>query len=54
MMKVTKLEKLGAIWAEWNAREITGDQAMARIHILFPKVTLKMWNESIRQKELKE
>jgi hypothetical protein len=45
MSKVTKLEKIGEVWSDWNERKLTGDQAMARIHVLFPRVTLRVWNK---------
>jgi hypothetical protein len=49
MSKVTKLEKLGEVYSDWNERKISGDQAMARIQALFPRVTLKVWNSRINK-----
>ena len=49
MSKVTKLEKIGEVWSDWNERKITGDQAMARIHVIFPRVTLRVWNSRMNK-----
>jgi hypothetical protein len=50
MKKVTKLEQLAEIYVDWNVRKITGDQAMARVQALYPRVTGKVWRERMNDK----
>jgi hypothetical protein len=48
---MSKMKELGKIWVLWNARKITGNEAMYRIHKLFPRVTIREWRKYIEEKE---
>jgi len=42
---MNKMDELSKIFADWNERKISGDEAMYRIHKLFPRVTLREWRK---------
>jgi len=48
---MTKAQKVAVIWADWNERKITGNEAIYKIGKLFPRVTLKEWRKRTEKTE---
>ena len=50
---MTKVQKVAVIWADWNERKITGNEAIYKIGKIFPRVTLKEWRRRMAVMEVK-
>jgi len=46
----TKAQKVAIIWADWNERKISGEEAIYRVGKLFPKTTMIEWNKRYPKK----
>ena len=42
---MSKMDTLSEIFADWIARKIDSNEAMYRIHKLFPRITLREWRK---------
>jgi len=53
-MNKKQSEKLGELFVKWNNREIDGDKAFYEVAHIFPRITMKAWRKSLKEKGLEQ